>query len=204
MNKYLLLAIAASAALALSLGPSRAIAAETQTATIASGPVYTGAPDVNVTAAFYAAGGGPGGFSIVRAMKSMIGEDRLQSEMQKLASIYGQENVDLFPHLFDYAINDAWVRAGKDNVMIPPFGSHEGPALASDLIHDGTAPDGTFRTGYLLDRTLSAKVRAQVIGDMVSRYGTEQATTFDRMANQFFFDVSQMLGGNSVSLAPNH
>jgi hypothetical protein len=159
---------------------------------------------VNVTAAFYAAGGGPGGFSIVRATKRMIGEDQLQSEMQQLASEYGQENADLFPHLFDYAINDAWVRAGKDNVMIPPFGSHEGRALAIDLIRDGTAPDGTFRTGYLLDHTLTAKVRAQVIGDMISRYGIEQTTTFDRMANQFFFDMSQTLGGNTVSLAPNH
>jgi hypothetical protein len=204
MNKHLFLAIAASAALGLSLGPAAARAADTQTATIASGPAYTGAPDVNVTAAFYAAGGGPGGFSMVRAMKSMIGEDQLQSEMQQLASIYGQENADLFPHLFDYAINDAWVRAGKDNVLIPPFGSHEGRALASDLIHDGTAPDGTFRTGYFLDHTLSAKVRAQVIGDMVSRYGTEQTATFDRMANQFFFDLSQTLGGTTVSLAPNH
>jgi hypothetical protein len=204
MNKHFLLAIAASAALGLSFGPAAARAADTQSATIASGPAYTGAPDVNVTAAFYAAGGGPGGFSMVRAMNSMIGEDRLQSEMQQLAGIYGQANADLFPHLFDYAINDAWVRAGKDNVMIPPFGSHEGRALANDLIHDGTAPDGTFRTGYFLDHTLSAKVRAQVIGDMVTRYGTEQTATFDRMANQFFFDLSQTLGGATVSLAPNH
>jgi hypothetical protein len=204
MNRYFLLAIAASAALGLSLGPCGARAADTQTATIASGPAYTGAPDVNVTAAFYAAGGGPGGFSMVRAMKSMIGEDQLQSEMQQLASIYGQENADLFPHLFDYAINDAWVRAGKDNVMIPPFGSHEGVALANDLIHDGTAPDGTFETGYFLDRTLSVKVRTQVIADMVKRYGGDQTKTFDRMANQFFFDVSQTLGGNTVSLAPDH
>jgi hypothetical protein len=204
MNKHFLLAIAASAALGLSLGPSTARAADAATATIATGPAYTGAPDVNVTAAFYAAGGGPGGFSMVRAMKSMIGEDQLQSEMQQLASVYGQANTDLFPKLFDYALNDAWVRAGKDNIMIPPFGSHEGRALASDLIHDGTAPDGTFQTGYFLDHTLSAKVRTQVIGDMVSRYGVEQTTTFDRMANQFFFDLSQTLGGNSVSLAPNH
>jgi hypothetical protein len=204
MNKHLFLAIAASAALGLSLGPSAARAADTPAATIASGPVYTGAPDVNVTAAFYSSGGGPGGFSMVRAMKSMIGEDQLQSEMQQLASIYGQDNADLFPHLFDYAINDAWVRAGRDNVMIPPFGSHEGQALATDLIHDGTAPDGTFRTGYLLDHTLSSKVRSQVIADMVSRYGTEQTTTFDRMSNQFFFDLSQTLGGATVSLAPNH
>ncbi|HTA39687.1 MAG TPA: hypothetical protein VK760_11445 [Candidatus Acidoferrales bacterium] len=203
MNKHFVLAIAASAALGLCLGPAAAVAADTQSA-IASGPTYTGAPDVNVTAAFYAAGGGPGGFSMVRAMKHLIGEDQLQSELQQLASEYGQANADLFPHLFDYAVNDAWVRAGKDNVMIPPFGSHEGRALANDLIRDGTAPDGTFRTGYFLDHTLSAKVRAQVIADMVSRYGVEQTTTFDRMSNQFFFDMSQTLGGNTVSLAPNH
>ena len=39
---------------------------------------------------------------------------------------------------------------------------------------------------------------------MVARYGTEQTATFDRMANQFFFDLSQTLGGATVSLAPNH
>jgi hypothetical protein len=203
MNKHLLSAIAA-AVLAFSFGPTLARAADTQSATIATGPSYTGAPDVNVTAAFYAAGGGAGGFSMVRAMNRMIGEDRLQSELQQLASIYGPENADLFPHLFDYAVNDAWTHAGKDNVMIPPFGSHEGQALANDLIRDGTAPDGTFQTGYFLDHTLSAKVRAQVIADMVSRYGVTQTTTFDRMANQFFFDVSQVLGSTNVSLAPNH
>jgi hypothetical protein len=190
MNKHIF-ALAASAVLGscLALGaPARA----------------DSPPDVNVTAAFYASGGGPGGFSIVRSVSSMIGEDQLQTEMQKLASTYGQENADAFPHIFDYALSDAWTRAGRANVMIPPFGSHEGAGLANDLLRDGTAPDGTFQTAVLLDRTLTPKVHAQVSKDIVAKYGADAAATFDKMTNQFFFDVSQVLGTYNVSLAPNH
>src|SRR6202020_1055 len=114
----------------------------------------------------HASGGGPGGFSIVSSMTSMIGEQPLQTEMQKLASTYGQENADAFPHIFDYALGDAWSRAGRANVMIPPFGSHEGAALANDLLRDGTAPDGTFQMALLFDRTLTPKVHAQVTKDI--------------------------------------
>ena len=190
MNK-LLIAFAASAALGSYLCSNAPAQADTP-------------PDVNVTAAFYASGGGPGGFSIVRSMTSMIGEDQLQTEMQKLASAYGQDKADAFSHIFDYALSDAWSRAGHANVTIPPFGSHEGIGLANDLLRDGTAPDGTFQTGYLLDRTLTPKVRAQVMKDIVAKYGADGASTFEKMTNQFFFDVSQLLGSDNVSLAANH
>jgi hypothetical protein len=202
MKTQLFTAIAAGAALALGAG-APALADTAPTSVVASAPAYTGTPDVNVTAAFYGSGGGPGGFSIVRSMKSMIGEEMLQSEMTKLAATYGQTSADLFPHMFDYAIGVAWQHASADNVMIPPFGSHEGQALARDLIQDGTAPDGTFFTSYLFDKTLTKKVHAQVMNDLVSKYGAEQTATFDNMSNQLFFDISQTLGKN-VSLAPNH
>jgi hypothetical protein len=100
-------------------------------------------------------------------------------------------------------MSDAWTRAGQDDVMIPPFGSHEGHMLALDLIRTGTTPDGTFQIGYFFDRTLTPKVRAQVEKDVAARFGSEAAGTFDRMSNQFFYDVSQEVGTN-VSLAPNH
>jgi hypothetical protein len=190
MNK-LFFAFAASAALGSCLCLSVPALADTQA-------------DVNVTAAFYASGGGPGGFSIVRSITSMIGEDRLQTEMEKLASTYGQDSADAFPHIFDYALSDGWMRAGRANVMIPPFGSHEGIGLANDLLRDGTAPDGTFQTSYLFDRTLTPKVHAQVKKDIVAKYGADEAATFEKMANQFFFDVSQLVGSDNVSLAPNH
>jgi hypothetical protein len=201
MKPFIFLALAASASLGFgSIAPALA---DTRPAVVASGPSYSGTPDVNVAAAFYASGGGPGDFSVVRAMKSMIGEAQLQSEMTKLAGTYGQTNADLFPRVFDFTMNDAWSRAGRDNLMIPPFGSHEGAALAHDLVRDGTAPTGTFWTGYLLDHTMTPQVRAQVVADVVARYGAARAATFNRMANQFFFDVSLTLG-DTISLAPSH
>ena len=187
MNTKLCLAIAASAFLAIgAVAPARADTSAP--AAVASAPVYNGAPDVNVTAAFYSAGGGSGGYGSWRN----AGE-----------RTFGEDNADLFPHMFDYAINVAWTHAGKDNVVVPPFGSHEGQALARDLIHDGTAPDGTFWTGYMMDHTLTAKVHAQVNRDLVSKFGADDAAVFDRMSNQFFFDISQVLD-TKVALAPNH
>jgi hypothetical protein len=189
--------IALSAAVALG---STAVAAA-QTAT--PWPSYDGTPNVALAGSLIASGGGPGSFSTVRAFGSMIGSDALYGEQQKLASIYGQHNADLFVHMFDYVVNDAWVRAGQDNVIIPESGSDSGRPLAADIVRAGTTPDGKFWTSYLFDKTMGLHVTAQVMSDLNLRYGPDASASFGRMANQFFHDLSQTIG-TSVGLAPNH
>ncbi|HTX58768.1 MAG TPA: hypothetical protein VMH02_03750 [Verrucomicrobiae bacterium] len=185
--------LTAAACTALALGTFAAAPA----ATVA----YTGAPDVNVTAAFYNAGGGPGSFSSVRAIESMVGEGTLSSGLSTLAAKYGQDQADRFPAYFDFVMHDAWERAGQDNLMIPPFGSHDGHMLAVDLLHAGTTPSGNFSTRYLLAKLFTPTVSDRVLSDLSDRYGAGSVTAFEQMSNSFFYDLSAQLGAN-ISLGP--
>lgn len=199
LNKILL---AISAAAALGLLATTPAFAQFQRPVVAIASTNSGQLDKEAAMDLYDAGGGPGSFSIVRALDSMIGENALQTELTSLADIYGQPNVDRFTRIFNYAAADAWTRLGDDNVSMPTGNDQYGQSLAAGLVRDGTAADGTFRIAHLFDSTLTPRVYAQVKRDMVARYGSNEAATFDRMANQLFFDVSQIVGAN-VSLAPN-
>jgi hypothetical protein len=166
-------------------------------------PTFTGTPNLGLAMAFIDSGGGPGDFSTVRAMDRMIGTPAFQADLQKLAAAYGPAGRDRFVRIFDYAINDAWYRAGRDNLAMPSSSGETGRRLAAQIIRAGTAPDGAFWGGYLLDRMLSQRVAAEVLRDIDAKYGPGTATQFLRMANRFFFEVSQQVG-SSVALAPLH
>jgi hypothetical protein len=169
----------------------------------ANGPAYAGQPNLPVAVSFIDAGGGAGGFSSVRALSSVVGPSALQSELQKLASEYGPGARDRFVKLFDFAINDAWMRAGTHDLHMPPPNGEGGRMLGVALIRTGTAPNGQFWSGYFFDHLLSQRVSNDVMSDLDARYGPGSAAQFLRMANQFFYDLSQHLG-TAVALAPVH
>src|SRR5579863_2515323 len=90
------------------------------TANSFGGPLYVGSADLPVAADFIQAGGGPGSFSIIRAWDNMIGAGALQVDLTKLTSVYGRHATSQFVRIFDFAMADAWDRAGMDNVDMPP------------------------------------------------------------------------------------
>ena len=151
--------------------------------------------DLSVTSNFIEAGGGAGSFSMVRAWDNMIGPDALQGALTSLATTYGPSAKDQFVDIFDFAIADAWIRAGMDNVRMPQATGMGGPQLAMSLYRAGIAPNGSFGAGYLLEHLLTPRVYFQVTNDIYMKYGPDAAAQFNRADDQFFEDIGKQLEG---------
>lgn len=150
--------------------------------------------DTALAGSFIAAGGGAGSFSVVRAFQSMIGPERLSAEQRTLAAQFGQDAADDFVHIFDYAMSDAWARAGQANLSIPQYGSDGGQALALELRRAGQTGGYQFSTPEFFDRILGLRVANAVMADMLAEYGGSRTASFMAVAGRFFSDLSQQTG----------
>lgn len=197
----LLATLAAAAFLTLSLSTVRAAGSTTNTY---GGPIYPGAPTGDVTAELLQIGGTPGSFSTVRTLNTLAGDDVVTAEVAKLKGQYGDEAVDQFIKTFDFAVNDAWTRAGQDNITFPAPATLSDHAMAVGLVTLGTSDDGTFWTGLMLDKTISHKVHMQVMSDIDAKYGRDADASYHKISNQLFYDLAQTLGVTAVKLAAFH
>lgn len=151
-----------------------------------------------LTGAFYRAGGGTGpGFSTVRAMDAMFGAAEVQAEFRKLQVQYG----DTAPLVdaFDFAMRDAWQRAGKSDVRVDsePLA---GQALARALVRAGSQRH-LFSVQRLFGSLFPPQVAGDVLLDVDTKYGTDRSTAFQKMADTFFADMGQSLGANVRALS---
>jgi hypothetical protein len=182
-------------ALSVTIGISMSLSAlAANSYNLPNGPMYAGAPDLPVAADLIQAGGGAGSFSMVRAWDNIIGTDVLQGELSNLTDMYGKPAADQFVHIFDFAMADAWMRAGQDDVKMPQATGTIGRPLAFTMLRDGKSPDGTFWTGYMLEHILTQRVYTQVSSDIDNKYGPDANAQFNRVSNQFFKDVAQQIG----------
>jgi hypothetical protein len=166
------------------------------TVLLAAAPPPPGA-NLTLASSLIASGGGPGSYSTVRAFNAMIGQDAVLANQRQLATAYGQTNADLFIHMFDYAIADAWQLAGKDNVSIPAPTETGGQALATELVGAGIASGGiTFDNDTFFNSLFGSKIAAQVAADVNAKYGAGSWTNFSRMSGQFFHNIGQTVGMN--------
>jgi hypothetical protein len=169
------------------------------------GPVYSGSPDLQATAALVKAGGGPHDFKFSTALVSMLGKKTVNAEVAKLTKQYGKKNVDEFLSGATFVVNDALKRATEAGVKLPPAPANlKGHKLASALVTAGTAPDGVFWSGYLLDKTLSHKIHNEVMADIDQKYSPAYDENAHKILNQAMYDVAHALGHNNVKLASLH
>lgn len=199
----------ATLAVSISLLPgTAAVAADATPAPHAmnwfGGPVYNGAPALDVTGALVKAGGGAHNFKFSTALVSMLGEKTVNAEVKKLTDQYGKKKVDGFIHGMTFAVNDGLKRATEAGVKLPPPANLQGAKLATTLVQAGTAPDGTFWAGYLFDKALSHKLHNQVMVDIDVKYGHGADENTHRILNQAMYDVAQALGHKNVKLASLH
>lgn len=143
-----------------------------------------------LTGALYGAGGGAGNFSIVRALDTMLGEANVQAEMQRLQEQYG--DTDAFVQTFDFAMNDAWSKAGRADVAIDTSRAMRGPQLANALIAAGTQGH-RFTVQRLFGSLFPPQLAADVLLDVDVKYGRDAGTSFRRLTNAFFTDAQQTL-----------
>jgi hypothetical protein len=169
------------------------------------GPIYSGEPALEATAALVKAGGGAEHFNFATALVSMLGQKTVNAEVAKLTKQYGKKNVDDFINGMTFAVKDGLKRATEQGVKLPgaPADLH-GTKLATALVQAGTAPDGTFWAGYLFDKTLSHSLHVAVMADIDSTDSHAADENTHKILNQAIYDVAQALGHKNVKLAPLH
>jgi hypothetical protein len=169
------------------------------------GPIYSGQPDLQLTAALVKAGGGPAHFKFSTALVSMLGQKTVNAEVAKLTKQYGQKNVDDFLSGMTFVINDALKRATAAGVKLPAAPPDlKGQKLAVALVKAGTAPDGTFWAGHLFDKTVSHKIHDEVMSDVNRKFSPAADQNAHKILNQAMYDVAHALGHGNVQLASLH
>lgn len=169
------------------------------------GPIYSGAPALEVTAALVAAGGGPENFSFATALVSMLGEKTVNAEVAKLNAQYGEQNVTGFINGMTFAVKDGLKRATEAGVKLPPAPPDlKGVKLAQTLVAAGTTADGTWWSGYLFDKALSHAIHNQVMMDIDAGPGHAADLNTHKILNQAMVDVAQALKVSGVKLASLH
>ncbi|WP_133491799.1 hypothetical protein [Alcanivorax sp. 24] len=168
------------------------------------GPSYQGEPALVVTATLVRAGGGAEEFSFAKALVTMLGEEIVNAEVAKLIQQYGQEEVDIFIGGMDLAVNLSLKHATQAGITLPAPAELNGIELAETLVSAGTAPDGTFWSGYLFDKAVSNGIHHQVMVDINSSVGYEADLITHKILNQAMYDVAQVLGMKQVKLAGLH
>jgi hypothetical protein len=169
------------------------------------GPIYDGEPALAATAALIDAGGGAANFSFQTALVSMLGEDTVNAEVAKLTKQYSSDDVKGFIDGMDFAVNDAIKLVTAAGVTLPAAPAElKGADLAKALVKAGTAPDGTFWSGYLFDQALSHDVHNQVMADIDQSVSASADQLTHKLLNQSMFDVAQALGMTDVQLAALH
>ena len=169
------------------------------------GPVYDGPPALEATAALVRAGGGAEGFTFAQALVSMLGEETVNGEVAKLQQQYGEEAVTGFLDGMTYAVKSGLRIATEAGIALPEAPADlEGTKLAETLVQAGTAPDGTFWSGYLFDKALSHDIHNQVMADINANVGEEADQITHKILNQAMYDVAHALGHEDVKLASLH
>ena len=169
------------------------------------GPVYSGAPALDATAALVEAGGGAHDFSFSKALVSMLGEGTVNAEVAKLNKQYGEKSVTNFVNGMTFAVKDGLKQATEAGVKLPAAPADlKGAKLAETLVTAGTAPDGTFWAGYLFDKTLSHDIHNKVMMDIDAKFGHGADENTHKILNQAMYDVAQALHIKDVKLASLH
>lgn len=168
------------------------------------GPVYNGAPALEVTAALVKAGGGAENFEFSKALVAMLGEKTVNAEVAKLNKQYGKKAVKEFIAGMTWDIHDGLKLATEAGVKLPAAPADlKGAKLAETLVKAGTA-DGTFYAGHLFDHAVSHKIHVQIMVDVNAKFGPANDLNTHKILNQAMYDVAHALGHKDVKLARLH
>lgn len=169
------------------------------------GPIYSGAPALDATAALIAAGGGASDFRFAAALVSMLGEKTVNDEVAKLTKQYGEKDVTAFIDGMTFAVKDGLKRATEAGVKLPSAPANlKGAKLAETLVKAGVTPSGVWWSGYFFDKALSHDIHNKVMVDIDADASHTADANTHKILNQAMYDVAQALKVKGVKLAPFH
>ncbi len=118
---------------------------------------YTGQPDLALTSAMLAAGGGAATFHATTLLGFLAGP-HTNAELASLNHRFGKARVQQFAATFDTFVSRAVAIVTEKKIPVPPPSpalTHNPWMLSAALRHAGVMPDGRFDVGYMLEHLLS-------------------------------------------------
>ncbi len=158
---------------------------------------YRGRPDLSLTAAVVAAGGGAKHFNALALLAKLTGpEDAV--EVASLMRRFGKARVAAFAATFDRAVDDALVTATKAGISLPkpPAYLADGGHLSAALIAAGTMGDGRFDVGYMLEHLVSRKIHVAIMHQLNAdpNVGHQRNADFHIMLTAVMMDLKSQYG----------
>jgi hypothetical protein len=209
LKQALLLAVACAATLAASGATANAQLEKSTAATPAPYPtnnvgaharfskarINVGAPDLNLTAAFIAAGGGATAFDAQTFLTSLTGSSAAsQTETAALTKRFGADTLASFSKTFDYFVTDALAQATSGGFVLPTTLSPDpadAKAFAAGLYAAGEGPHAGFDTEYMLDTLFTHVIHVAVMNDIDANpdLGPKADANFHAILTQVMADV---------------
>ena len=125
-------------------------------------------PNLALTGALIAAGGGPAAFDAQKLVGDLTGNGPLtQTELAALTKKFGAQNVASFMKTFDFVISDGLTQAASAGIVVPaPAPDLDGKALAAALSAAGVSPHTRYDVEYMLDALFSHVIHVAVMNDI--------------------------------------
>jgi len=138
--------------------------------------VYTGAPDLELTARLVAAGSDRGTFHATTLFERAFAKG-WPAERAHMRAKYGDQRVrDCFA-LMDYTVGDTLRIVKRDNVAVPAVTTSTTP-LPAALWAAGQTPSGRYDVGYMLERLVSHAYHHEIMHDLDARFGRNANASF--------------------------
>jgi hypothetical protein len=149
-----------------------------QTMTITAPALYTehsyrGKPDLGLTLAIVAAGGGPAHFTSARLFRALAGP-HAGAESRKLTRLYGKAKMAAFMQTFTFAVHDLALLFKMNDVALPgkpSIAPDKGRAIVGAIYHDGIMPTGKYDCGYMMEHLMTHPVHVVLMHDIDVAHG---------------------------------
>ncbi len=162
--------------------------------------INAGSPDLALTAAVIAAGGGGATFDAQKFVADLAGDPAdAQAESARLSKKFGADNVASFMRTFGYFITDGLAQATAAGIELPNAAApdpSDGKALVAALLAAGTPPHGGFDAEYLLDALFSHVTHVAVMNDIDANpdLGPQADANFHAVLEQLMLDRKTTAG----------
>lgn len=153
--------------------------------------VFSGTPDLALTSAMVAAGGGADHFSSVKLFAVITGEQRT-AEAKKLTEQFGAADVANTFAVLDFAVNDVIDIVREKHIALPAPSPDpaDAKALGVALYRAGLTSGGTWDVGYMLEHLITHPIHHVIMHDIDAKFGSEHNGSFHIVLAQMMHDVS--------------
>jgi len=157
---------------------------------------YTGKPDLALTSAMLAAGGGAATFHATTLLGVLAGP-HTAAEVKSLTRRFGEARVTQFASTFDTFVSRAVTIVQDKKIDVPapsPALTHNDWMLSASLRHAGVMPDGRFDVGYMLEHLLSRPMHKVLMQQVNAdpKYGPQVNADFHVVLTAVMDDLKRL------------